>query len=177
MHSITLINGDGIGPEVIKSAVRIIDIFKLPIVWETFEAGKEYFENTGLLLQDGLLDNIQKNKIVLKGPTETPVAGGFRSINVLLRKEFKTYANIRPVKSMAGIKSNYDNLDLVVIRENTEDLYAGIEYMASADVAQSIKIISREASEKICTYAFEYAKANNRKKVTVVHKAKHHETY
>lgn len=171
MHNITLINGDGIGPEVIDSAVRIIDKFKLPIVWETFEAGREYFENTGLLLQDGLLDNIRINKIVLKGPTETPVAGGFRSINVLLRKEFETYANVRPVKSMSGIKSNYENLDIVVIRENTEDLYAGIEYMASDNMAQSIKIITREASEKICTYAFEYAKSNNRNNVTVVHKA------
>lgn len=171
MQKITLINGDGIGPEVISSAVRIINSFNLPIEWDSFNAGKEYFENTGTLLQDGLLENIAENKIVLKGPTETPVGPGFRSINVLLRKEFETFANIRPIKSIDGVNTRYENLDLVIVRENTEDLYSGIEYMASKDVAQSIKIISRAASERICKYAFELAKIEGRKKVTVVHKA------
>ncbi|MGB5823060.1 MAG: isocitrate/isopropylmalate dehydrogenase family protein [Proteocatella sp.] len=171
MQKITLINGDGIGPEVIDSAVRIINSFNLPIEWDLFNAGKEYFEKTGMLLQDGLLENIAQNKIVLKGPTETPVGSGFRSINVLLRKEFETYANVRPIKSIDGVETRYKDLDLVIVRENTEDLYSGIEYMASKDVAQSIKIISRDASERICKYAFELAKNDGRKKVTVVHKA------
>lgn len=171
MQKITLINGDGIGPEVIDSAVRIINSFNLPIEWDLFNAGKEYFEKTGALLQDGLLENIAQNKIVLKGPTETPVGSGFRSINVLLRKEFETFANVRPVKSIDGVETRYKNLDLVIVRENTEDLYSGIEYMASKDVAQSIKLISRDASERICKYAFELAKNDGRKKVTVVHKA------
>jgi len=171
MQKITLINGDGIGPEVIDSAVRIINSFNLPIEWDLFNAGKEYFEKTGMLLQDGLLQNIAQNKIVLKGPTETPVGSGFRSINVLLRKEFETFANVRPVKSIDGVETRYKDLDLVIVRENTEDLYSGIEYMASKDVAQSIKLISRDASERICKYAFELARNDGRKKVTVVHKA------
>lgn len=171
MQKITLINGDGIGPEVIDSAVRIVNSFNLPITWDYFDAGKTCFEKTGSLMQDGLLDNIIQNKIVLKGPTETPIGTGFRSLNVLLRKQFETYANVRPVKSIDGVETRYENLDLVIVRENTEDLYAGIEYMASKDVAQSIKIISRDASERICKYAFELAKNDGRKKVTVVHKA------
>jgi len=171
MQYITIINGDGIGPEVMDSAIRIINELKLPIIWETFESGKEYFENTGLLLQDGLLENIRKNKILLKGPTQTPVGGGFKSINVLLRKEFDAYANIRPIKSIRGVKTKYDDIDIVVVRENTEDLYSGIEYMVTKNIAQSVKVITREASEKICRYAFEFARNNGRKKVTVVHKA------
>lgn len=127
--------------------------------------------NTKEVFEPGLVDAIKEYKWALKGPTATPIGTGFRSVNVALRQQFATYANVRPIKSFKGINSRYENIDLVMIRENTEDLYKGIEYMINPDMANGIKLITREASEKICRYAFEYAKNNGRKKVTAIHKA------
>ena len=166
-----LIPGDGIGKEISKSVLDISQALNLDIEWEVYNAGAEYAAQSGNLFEDGLEDAIRKYKWALKGPTATPIGTGFRSVNVALRQKFDTYANVRPIRSFKGIDSKYENIDLVVVRENTEDLYRGVEYMVNKDVANGVKIISRAACEKICRYAFEYAKANNRKKVTAVHKA------
>lgn len=171
MKNITLIPGDGIGPEIVDSILKISSYLKLPLNFETFHAGSNFYEKNNSVFEKGLMENISKNKIVLKGPTETPIGTGFKSLNVLLRKEFNTFANVRPVKSIDGIDSRYENIDLIIIRENTEDLYSGIEYMISENIAQSIKVITREASERICKFAFETAIREGRRKVTAVHKA------
>ena len=166
-----LIPGDGIGPEIAKSVVDITKAMNIDIEWVTYNAGAEYAAKTKEVFEPGLVEAIKEYKWALKGPTATPIGTGFRSVNVALRQKFETYANVRPIRSFKGIKSKYENIDLVMIRENTEDLYKGIEYMVNDDVAHGIKLITREASEKICRYAFEYAKANGRKKVTAIHKA------
>lgn len=171
MKNITLIPGDGIGPEIVDSILKISSYLKLPLNFETFHAGSNFYEKNHSVFEKGLMENISKNKIVLKGPTETPIGTGFKSLNVLLRKEFNTFANVRPVKSIDGIDSRYENIDLIIIRENTEDLYSGIEYMISENISQSIKVITREASERICKFAFETAIREGRRKVTAVHKA------
>lgn len=168
---VVLIPGDGIGKEISESVKRVSDALDCDINWLEYKAGAEYFETSGKLLEDGLLEKIEAAKLALKGPTATPIGKGFKSINVYLRQSFNTYANIRPVKSINGVKSRYDDVDLVVIRENSEDLYKGVEEMVDENTAHSIKIITRSASERIIRYAFEYAKNNNRKKVTCVHKA------
>jgi isocitrate dehydrogenase (NAD+) len=168
---VILIPGDGIGREISKSVQEVSEKLNTGIVWEEYQAGAEYYETSGKLLQDGLLDAIQTTGLALKGPTATPIGKGFRSINVQLRQHFQTYANLRPVKTMKGVPSRYDNVDLVIVRENTEDLYKGIEYMYDADTAHGIKLITREASERIARFSFEYARKNGRKKVTAVHKA------
>ncbi len=170
-HKITLIPGDGIGPEVISAARKIIDASGVEIHWDVVEAGASVIEEYGTPLPDYVLESIKKNKIALKGPVTTPVGKGFRSVNVTLRQTLNLYANVRPIKTYEGIKSRYDNVDLVIFRENTEDLYAGIEHMVSEDIAESIKIISKKASDRIVKFAFEFARKNNRKKVTAVHKA------
>lgn len=166
-----LIPGDGIGPEIAKSVVDITNAMNLDIEWVTYNAGAEYVQKTKEVFEPGLVDAIKEYKWALKGPTATPIGTGFRSVNVALRQKFATYANVRPIRSFKGIKSKYENIDLVMIRENTEDLYKGIEYMVNENMANGVKLITREASEKICRYAFEYAKANGRKKVTAIHKA------
>ncbi|MEG0277449.1 MAG: isocitrate/isopropylmalate family dehydrogenase, partial [Coprobacillus sp.] len=166
-----LIPGDGIGPEIAKSVEDISAAMKLDIEWVTYQAGAEYAATTKEVFESGLVDAIKEYKWALKGPTATPIGTGFRSVNVALRQQFDTYANVRPIRSFKGIKSKYEDVDLVIIRENTEDLYKGIEYMVTKDVANGVKLITRQASEKICRYAFEYAKNNNRQKVTAVHKA------
>lgn len=171
MHKVTLIPGDGIGPEVIYATKRIIDASGVEIQWEEVNAGSKVIEKEGTPLPQGVIDTIKKNKVALKGPIATPVGRGFRSVNVTLRQNLKLYANVRPIKSYEGIKSRYSGVDLVVVRENTEDLYAGIEYMINDNIAEGIKIISREACENIVRFAFEYARKNKRKKVTAVHKA------
>jgi isocitrate dehydrogenase (NAD+) len=171
MHKVTLIPGDGIGPEVIFAAKKIIDAAGVKIEWDMLQAGAGVIEKYGTPLPDHVIENIKKNKIALKGPVTTPVGKGFRSVNVNLRQTLNLYANIRPVKTYEGVKSRYDNVDLVIFRENTEDLYAGIEHMINEDIAESIKIISKKASDKIVKAAFEYARTHNRKKVTAVHKA------
>lgn len=166
-----LIPGDGIGPEIAKSVEDITKAMNLDIEWVKYNAGAQYAQKTKEVFEPGLVEAIQEYKWALKGPTATPIGTGFRSVNVALRQKFATYANVRPIRSFKGIKSKYENIDLVMIRENTEDLYKGIEYMINENMANGIKLITREASEKICRYAFEYAKINGRKKVTAIHKA------
>lgn len=170
-YHITLIPGDGIGPEVISSAVDIIKASGVVIKWERVEAGVKALEREGSPLPDSVISSIRKNKIVLKGPLTTPVGGGFRSVNVSLRKELKLFANIRPVKSFKGVKGLHKDVDLIIVRENTEDLYISKERMIDENRAESIKLITREASERICKFAFQRAKDLKRKKVTLVHKA------
>lgn len=171
MIKVTLVPGDGIGPEVAFAAKRVVDELGLNIDWEIINAGAGVYEKTGTFIPDELLDSISKNKIVLKGPITTPVGKGFRSINVTLRQKYKTYANVRPVKTISGLKTPFQNVDLVVVRENTEGLYSGIEHKITDGVTEAIKVITKEASTKIVDFAFRYAKENNRKKVTAVHKA------
>lgn len=166
-----LIPGDGIGPEISQSVVAITKAMNLDIEWVTYQAGAEYAAKTKEVFEPGLVDAIKEYKWALKGPTATPIGTGFRSVNVALRQQFATYANVRPIRSFQGIDSKYENIDLVMIRENTEDLYKGIEYMVNENMANGVKLITREASEKICRYAFEYAQKNGRNKVTAIHKA------
>lgn len=168
---ITLIPGDGIGPEVTNAAKSIIDAAGLDIDWDIREAGSCAFNKYGTLLPEGTIESIKNNKIALKGPITTPIGTGFRSINVALRQMFKLYANVRPIKTYKGVPSRYDDIDIVVVRENTEDLYSGIEHMVGDDAAESIKIITGTASRRIAEFAFNYAEKENRKKVTAVHKA------
>lgn len=170
-YKVTLIPGDGIGPEVIEAARKIIDASGANIEWDVVKAGEEVIEEFGTPLPEYVLESIKRNKVALKGPVTTPVGKGFKSVNVTLRQTLNLYSNIRPIKTYAGIKSRYENVDLVIFRENTEDLYAGIEHMVSDEIAESIKIISKKASDRIVRAAFEYARKNNRKKVSAVHKA------
>ena len=166
-----LIPGDGIGKEIAESVIEINEALNTGIEWEVFQAGAEYHSSSGDLMEKGLLERINELGVALKGPTATPIGSGFRSINVYLRQAFSTYANLRPVHSIAGVPSRYENVDLVIVRENTEDLYKGIEYMYDSRTAHGIKLISEEASERIARFAFEYALKQGRKKVTAVHKA------
>src|SRR6476659_5893133 len=170
-HTITLIPGDGIGPELAAATTRVLDATGIGFEWEPVEAGEEAIAKYGTPLPDHVLDSVRRTKVGLKGPITTPVGSGFRSVNVGLRQALNLYANLRPARSMAGVSSRYDDVDLVIVRENTEDLYAGIEHMVGPDAAESIKIITRVASERIARFAFEYAVANGRRKVTAVHKA------
>ncbi|WP_434293538.1 isocitrate/isopropylmalate dehydrogenase family protein [Clostridium botulinum] len=170
-HNITLIPGDGIGPEVTEAARKVIDAVGADINWHVVEAGEKVLDQYGTPLPDYVLDSIKDTKVALKGPVTTPVGKGFRSVNVTLRKSLNLYANIRPVKSYKGIKSRYENVDLIIVRENTEDLYAGIEHMIGDDIAESIKVITKKASDRIVDYAFNMARKENRNKVTAVHKA------
>ncbi|WP_251861234.1 isocitrate/isopropylmalate dehydrogenase family protein [Clostridium sp. Marseille-Q2269] len=170
-YNITLIPGDGIGPEVTEAARKIIDATGVDINWHIVEAGEKVLDEYKTPLPEYVLDSIKENKVALKGPITTPIGKGFRSVNVTLRKSLNLYANIRPVKSYKGIKSRYDNVDLIIVRENTEDLYAGIEHMIGDDVAESIKVITKKASDRIVEYAFDIARKENRNKVTAVHKA------
>ncbi|APQ98481.1 isocitrate/isopropylmalate dehydrogenase family protein [Clostridium botulinum] len=170
-HNITLIPGDGIGPEVTEAARKVIDAVGVDINWHVVEAGEKVLDKYKTPLPDYVLDSIKETKVALKGPVTTPVGKGFRSVNVTLRKSLNLYANIRPVKSYKGIKSRYENVDLIIVRENTEDLYAGIEHMIGDDIAESIKVITKNASDRIVDYAFDMARKENRNKVTAVHKA------
>ena len=171
MKTITLIPGDGIGPEISDAVTKIIDAAGVKINWEIQSAGADVAEAEGTPLPDRVIDSIKKNKIALKAPVTTPIGKGFRSVNVALRKSLDLYACLRPAKNIPGIKTRFDNVDLIVVRENTEDLYAGIERQIDENKAESIKIITREACERIADYAFDYAVKNNRKKVTAVSKA------
>ncbi|MGR8934444.1 MAG: isocitrate/isopropylmalate dehydrogenase family protein [Gammaproteobacteria bacterium] len=173
MHNVTLIKGDGIGPAIMDAAVKIIDASGAAIRWEAAEAGMAAFDKYGTPLPDATLESIAKNRIAFKGPLTTPVGKGFRSINVALRQQYDLYANVRPAKSWKGAQSRFENVDIVVVRENTEGLYAGLEHYVTPkkDIAESIAVITREGSRRIVEYAFEYARANKRKKVTVCHKA------
>ena len=171
MRTITLINGDGIGPEISDAVVKIIDSAGLKIDWDIQTAGADVAEKEGTPLPQRVIDSIKKNKIALKAPVTTPIGKGFRSVNVQLRKELDLYANLRPCKNFDGIKTPFGNVDLVVVRENTEDLYAGIERMVDDDTAESIKIITRKASERIADFAFKYAVNNGRTTGHAVSKA------
>lgn len=170
-YTVTLIFGDGSGPEVIAAAKKVIEATGVPIVWEVAEAGAAMIEKYGTPLPDETIASIRKNGVALKGPVATPIGTGFRSVNVAMRKTFDLYANVRPAKTHAGIPSKFENIDLVVVRENTEDLYAGIEHMIGTDAAESIKLITRKGCERIIRYAFDFAVREGRKKVTAVHKA------
>ena len=170
-HRITLIPGDGIGPELAEATTRVLEATGIEFEWERVEAGEAAIATHGTPLPDEVLASIRRTKVGLKGPITTPVGGGFRSVNVGLRQALGLYANLRPARSMVGVESRYSDIDLIIVRENTEDLYAGIEHMVGRDAAESIKIITREASERIARFAFEYAVANGRHKVTAVHKA------
>ena len=166
-----LIPGDGIGREIAESVRAVSAALNTGIKWQECEAGAEYAEASGELIAPGTLDAIEACGWALKGPTATPIGKGFRSINVQLRQRFATYANLRPVHTLPGVPTRFENVDLVIVRENTEDLYKGIEYMLTDDIANGVKLITRPACEKICRFAFDYARKNGHKKVTAVHKA------
>jgi len=191
MVNVTLIPGDGVGPEIVEAARRGIDATEAGINWETAEAGTDVLERLGTVLPDATIESVKKNGVALKGPITTPVGKGYRSVNVYLRQTLDLYACLRPCKSYKGVRSRYSNIDLVIVRENTEDLYAGIEFQKgnddtgeiidwlnkhssrkiSKDSGISIKPISVRATERIVRFAFDYARKNSRKKVTSVHKA------
>ncbi|WP_054937373.1 isocitrate/isopropylmalate dehydrogenase family protein [Moorella stamsii] len=170
-HVVTLIPGDGTGPELIAAARRVLDASGAGLEWEVMVAGETAQEKYGSVLPEETLASIRKNGVALKGPITTPVGTGFRSVNVALRKELDLYANIRPARNLPNVPSRYEGVDLVIFRENTEDLYAGIEHMVGEEAAESIKIITRKGSERIARAAFEYARRNGRKRVTAGHKA------
>lgn len=191
MYRITLIPGDGVGPEVIDAAKRCVEATGIDVEWEVVQAGAEVIERTGTPLPDEVLESIKRNRVALKGPITTPVGEGFRSVNVALRKAFDLYACVRPCKLLPGVRSPFQSVDLVVIRENTEDLYSGIEFQEGTELGAeflrilkekfgtevrpdsgvSLKVISRFCSERIVRFAFDYARKTGRKKVTAVHKA------
>ncbi len=170
-HKITLLPGDGIGPEVTASVVAIIECAGVQVQWEKYSVGSEAISRFGDPLPQEVLDSILRNKVALKGPVTTPVGTGFTSINVRLRKTLDLYANLRPVRSMPNIITRFEKVDLIVVRENTEDLYSGLEHEVVPGVVESLKIITERASTRIARFAFEYARMHNRKKVTAVHKA------
>ena len=171
MHNVTMIAGDGIGPEISEAVAKIIEAAGVEINWEKVEAGAGVMDKYGTPLPEEVFSSIRKNKVALKGPITTPVGSGFRSVNVAIRKELELYANVRPLKIHAEAFANQENIDMVVFRENTEGLYVGIEHYVGDEAAESIKIITRKASRRIVKAAFEYAVRENRKKVTAVHKA------
>ena len=173
MHNITLIKGDGIGPSIMDEAVKIIDASGAKINWEKTHAGLGAFEVFGTPIPDETMESIDRTRLAFKGPLTTPIGAGFRSINVALRQKYDLYANVRPAKSWHGVKTRYDKVDIVIVRENTEGLYAGLEHYLTPkkDIAESIAVVTRVASERIIDYAFKYARDNHRKKVTVCHKA------
>ncbi|MDB4933228.1 MAG: Isocitrate dehydrogenase [Labilithrix sp.] len=170
-HTITLIPGDGIGPEVANATRRVLEASGVKIEWEVQEAGAAIAEKRGTTLPDEVLESIRRNKVALKGPIGTPIGKGFRSVNVTLRQALDLYANVRPIRSLPGIEPRFEGTDIVIVRENTEDLYAGLELMIMPGVAQSIKLITAKACLRICEYAFDYAQKMNRKRVSVAHKA------
>jgi len=170
-YHITLIPGDGIGPEVTDAVQLILARTPLDIEWDRHEAGIEVFEREGTPLPQRLLDSIQKNRVALKGPIGTPIGGGISSVNVQIRRTLNLYANLRPVFTLPGIRNRFDDVDLIVIRENTEDLYSGLEHEIVPGVVESLKVITRTASERIARFAFEYARRKKRRLITAVHKA------
>ena len=171
MHKVTLIPGDGIGPEVVKPAIAIVKAAGAKIEWDSHLAGAEALKKHGTTIPQPLMDSFNKTKVALKGPVTTPVGEGFSSVNVELRQTFDLYANLRPIKNLPGVKARYQDVDLVVVRENTEGLYSGIEHEVVPGVMESLKIITEKASTRIAKFAFDYAKKHGRKKVVAVHKA------
>jgi isocitrate dehydrogenase (NAD+) len=170
-YEITLIPGDGIGPEVTKPVLKIIKAAGVAVDWDVHQAGAAALKKHGTTIPQKLLDSFERTKVALKGPVTTPVGEGFASVNVELRQGFDLYANLRPVENLPGVKARYENVDLVVVRENTEGLYSGIEHEVVPGVMESLKIITEKASSRIARFAFDYARAHGRKKVVAVHKA------
>ena len=170
-HTITLIPGDGIGPEVTEAVVRILKASGVAIDWEPHLAGLSAFERSGRTLPMELIDSIRRNKVALKGPVTTPIAEGFTSVNVGLRKALDLYANLRPVWNLPGVPARFSGVDLVIVRENTEDLYAGLEHEVVPGVVESLKIITERASTRIAQFAFAHARKHGRRRVTAIHKA------
>lgn len=171
-YKITLIPGDGTGPELVAATRRVLEATGISFEWEIQDAGEAVMQNEGTPLPERVLESIRRNTVALKGPITTPIGSGFRSVNVAIRQALGLYANVRPARTLPGANTRYDDIDLVIMRENSEDLYAGIEHHVIPGVAaESIKIITRPATERIARYAFEYARRNGRKKVTAVHKA------
>ena len=170
-HTITLIPGDGIGPEVTDAVTRILEAAQVDITWERYDAGADSFAKTGEYIPQALYDSIERNKVALKGPVTTPVGGGFKSINVTLRKKFDLYTNFRPIRNLPGLDTRYPGIDLIIIRENTEDLYVGMEHEVVPGVVEAIKVITKKGSTRIAEYAFSYARKFGRKKVHAIHKA------
>ena len=171
MRTITVFKGDGIGPEIVDAVVKILEAAKAPLAYEFFEVGEAEYERNGKLIPDAAFASFEKTRMLLKAPITTPVGKGFRSLNVTLRNKYDLYANIRPAKSNTAVKTPFDHVDIVTFRENTEDLYVGVEEQVDADTVHATKIITRKASTRIIRDAFAYARANGRKKVTCVHKA------
>src|SRR5213595_311049 len=170
-YKITLIPGDGIGPEVTRAAVRVLEATGLKFEWETFQAGAEAFEKYHEYIPKELIESIERTRIGLKGPVTTPIGGGFASINVALRKKFELYANVRPIVNLPGIPTRYPGVDLIIVRENTEGEYSGIEHEVVPGVVESLKIITEKASTRIARFAFEYARREKRKRIHAIHKA------
>src|ERR1051325_2302618 len=170
-HRITLIPGDGIGHEVSAAVVRIIEATGVAIEWEKFIAGSEAIDRFGTPLPDEVLESVRRNGVGLKGPVETPIGSGFESVNVRLRKTLDLYANLRPVRNLPGVESRFGDIDLIIVRENTEGLYSGLEHEVVPGVVESLKIMTEKASTRIAVFAFEFAKKYGRKKITAVHKA------
>ena len=170
-YTVTLIPGDGIGPEVASAAVRVLTATGIEFHFETETAGAGAMGKEGVALPPRVIEAVRRNKVALKGPTATPIGGGHRSVNVELRKTLDLYANLRPVRTLPGVKSRYDNVDLIVVRENTESLYSGLEHVVVPGVVESLKIITEKASTRIARFAFEHAEKQGRKRVTAVHKA------
>lgn len=170
-HTITLIPGDGIGPEIVAATVRVVEATGVDIEWETQIIGAQALEKFGTTIPETTIESIKRNKVALKGPLTTPIGKGFTSVNVGLRKALDLYANVRPIKALPNVPCRYPELDLVIVRENTESLYAGLEHVVVPGVVESLKIITEKASTRIARYAFEYARTQKRKKVTAMHKA------
>lgn len=174
-HKVTLIPGDGIGPEVSGAMVKILEAAGeatgVGFEWHEYAAGADAFEKTGEYIPKALYESVEQNKVAIKGPVTTPVGGGFSSINVTLRKKFDLYANFRPVKSLPGLETKYPNIDMIIVRENTEDLYAGLEVEVVPGVVQALKIITEKGSSRIAQFAFDYARKHGRKKIHAIHKA------
>ena len=172
-HTVSLIPGDGIGPEVADATVRAVEATGIPVRWERVELTREVIEQSGESLPEGVVESLQRTRVGLKGPVTTPIAGGFQSVNVALRKRLDLFANVRPVRNLPGLKTRYQDakIDMIIFRENTEDLYAGLEHEVVTDVVTSLKVITRRASERIARYTFEFAKRTGRQQITAVHKA------
>src|SRR5436190_16846542 len=170
-HRVTLIPGDGIGPEVSAAVLRIINAAGVEIEWERFIVGGHAQDLAGSSLPDEVIESVRRNAVALKGPVATPIGGGFESVNVRLRKTLDLYANLRPVRNLPGVQSRFGDIDLIIVRENTEGLYSGLEHEVAPGIVESIKVVTEKASTRIAVFAFEFAKQYGRKKVTAVHKA------
>jgi isocitrate dehydrogenase (NAD+) len=170
-HKVTLIPGDGIGPEVVQATCRILETTGVKFEWESFSAGADAYDRYKEYIPKDLIESIERTRVALKGPITTPIGGGFASINVQLRKRFELYANFRPIKNLPGLETRFGNIDLIIFRENTEGLYSGIEHEVIPGVVESLKIITEKASTRISKYAFEWARSFQRKKIHAIHKA------